>query len=64
MVERGDVGIIFVEMGESISETDIMEVGLPNEDGGCSCWRWLVLVKEKIGTMVNENVEEEDCEDG
>ena len=50
-------------MGESVSETDIMEVGLPDEDGGCSCWRWLALVEGKIGTMIIEDVEE-DCEDG
>jgi len=51
-------------MGESVSKTNIMEVGLPDEDGGCSCWRWLVLIEEKIGTMVKEDVEVEDCEDG
>jgi len=41
-----------------------MEVGLSDEDGGYSCWRWLVLVEGKIGAMVIEDVEEEDCEDG
>ena len=45
-------------------ETYIMEVGFPDEDGGCNCWRWLVQVKRKIGTMVIEDIEEEDCEDG
>ena len=45
-------------MGKSVSETDIMEVGLSDEDGGCNCWRWRVLVEGKIGTMVIEDVEE------
>jgi len=36
VVERGDVGTLCVEMGELVSETDIMEVGLPDEDGCCS----------------------------
>jgi len=61
--DGGDVGTLFVEMGELVLETDIMEVGLPDENGGCSCWRWLVLVEEKIGTMIIEYVKEEDCED-
>ena len=64
MVVRGDVGTLFVEMGESVSETDIMEMGLPDEDRGYSCWRWSVLVEGKIGTMVIEDVQREDCEDG
>jgi len=42
-------------MDKSVSETDVMEVGLLDEDGGCSCWRWLILVERKIGTMVIED---------
>jgi len=30
--DGGDVGTLFVEMGELVLETDIMEVGLPDED--------------------------------
>ena len=40
-----------------------MEMGFPDEDRGCSCWRWLLLVERKIGTIVIEDVEEENCED-
>ena len=36
-----------------------MEVGFSDENGGCNYWRWLILVEEKIGTMVIEDVEKE-----